>query len=152
MAYYHTPSSTERSPGRLEAKLSDGAMLGPPDGGWTPTLAALCGFVEIVQTARPADTATDTSDRSLTFSGGVPTVTWTVRAKNAGELAAATATATAGTLDSQVRAAYAANRNYLAIASPTNAQIAAQVRLLTRENQALIRLLLARDLLDATID
>lgn len=52
----------------------------------------------------------------------------------------------------RARAAFTANRSYLAIPTPTNAQVAAQVRALTRQNQGLIRLV-ARDLLtDEVID
>ena len=101
MSYYHQPSTTERGPGRLETKLSDGAQLGPPDSGWTPELAALCGFVVIAETARPADTATQTSDRTLTFPGGVPTVTWTVRPKTQAELDAATRQTNRATIEAR---------------------------------------------------
>lgn len=77
-----------RNPGHLETKLSDGALLSAPDGKWTPELAALCGFLPITETARPADTPTTTYARSVTLQAGVPTVVWTARPKNAEELAA----------------------------------------------------------------
>lgn len=41
-------------------------------------------------------------------------------------------------------AAWQANKDFLALPSPTNAQNAAQVKALTRQNNALIRLLLNR--------
>lgn len=53
------------------------------------------------------------------------------------------------TIEDRARAALTANATYLALASPTNAQNLAQIRLLTRECSALIRL--ALDDLD-TID
>jgi hypothetical protein len=50
-------------------------------------------------------------------------------------------------IESKARAALQANATYLALASPTNPQVVAQVNRLTRECSALIRLLLAGDLL-----
>lgn len=52
------------------------------------------------------------------------------------------------TIRQQARDALTANRSFVAIASPSNAQNAAQVKALTRQNNGLIRLLLG--LLDGT--
>jgi hypothetical protein len=46
------------------------------------------------------------------------------------------------TIIGKAKAALAANNTFLAIASPTAAQVSAQVKLLTRENNAIVRLLL----------
>lgn len=52
------------------------------------------------------------------------------------------------TIEQQAATALANNRTFLAIASPTNAQVVAQAKALTRQNNALIRLILGK--LDAT--
>lgn len=48
------------------------------------------------------------------------------------------------TMEAQVTQALAANRDYLALSAPTVAQNTAQIKLLTREMTALIRLLLGK--------
>lgn len=48
------------------------------------------------------------------------------------------------TIEDRAVAALADNRTFLAIASPTNAQVVAQVKALTRQNSAVIRLILNR--------
>lgn len=53
-------------------------------------------------------------------------------------------------LAAKARAALTANANFLALASPTNPQVLAQVQRLTRETSAIIRLLIAGDLLNDT--
>ena len=55
-------------------------------------------------------------------------------------------------LHAKARQALAANATYLDIPTPSNAQAVAQVAALTRQTNALIRLLLAGDLLDASDD
>ncbi len=49
----------------------------------------------------------------------------------------------AATLTAKAQAALAVNASFLANTSPSNPQVLAQVRQLTRQNNALIRLLLA---------
>ena len=50
-------------------------------------------------------------------------------------------------LHTKARQALAGNAAFLALATPTNAQTTAQVKALTRQTNALIRLLVAADLL-----
>lgn len=76
-----------RHPGRTEPKLSDGRPLGAPNGIWTDELAALCGFVPIVETDRPADTDTHTTDRTVEMVNGAPSVVWVSRPKTDDEKA-----------------------------------------------------------------
>lgn len=66
----------------------------------------------------------------------------------AAEAAAVAVQANQRTVEDRARAAITANNTYLAIASPTNAQVVAQVRRLTQECTALIKLAL-NDLADA---
>ena len=80
------------------------------------------------------------------------------RAMTSAEVATATAAdaaATRSTNDTALRdkalQAITANATFLAIASPTNAQVVAQTQRLTRENTAIIRLLIgALDTTDGT--
>jgi hypothetical protein len=63
----------------------------------------------------------------------------TDRALTAGEASDLTADANANAVETRLRDALAANKTFLAIASPTNAQTLAQVKALTRQVSALIR-------------
>lgn len=112
------------------------------------TFQQACGYFPVTDVPRPADTATDTFDRSVQLVHDTPTVVWTQRPMTADELANATANTNRTTIQTQAKTALANNRTYLAIATPTTAQMRAQIDALTRQNQALIRL--AINQLDAT--
>lgn len=115
-------------------------------------LVEACGWYVVAGTAPPAfNPATHRVVEGLTVTAGRPVQTWTLVALDAGELAEVDRTTTESALREQGRAAVAANRTFLAITSPTNAQNAAQIKALTRQSNGVIRLLLAaldRSLLD----
>jgi hypothetical protein len=69
---------------------------------------------------------------------------YTTEENAAADAAALTATATSNdaALREKARTAIQGNKDFLAIASPTNAQTLAQVKALTRQNNALIPLVL----------
>lgn len=119
---------------------------------WSPyiTDAELnaCGWYKVATVARPDDTPTTTFDRSVVVNIVGPTELWTVRNKTQPELDADRDQANATSIRSQATQALADNRTYLAIASPTNAQVVAQVRALTQEMNGVIRLVLGK--LDGT--
>lgn len=120
-------------------------VIGLPDA--STALQEACGWFQVVDTARPADTATDTYVRSVEVVGGVPTVVWTATPKSAEQIEADRVSTQDATLRSQARTAHTNNQTYIALASPSNAQIAAQVKALTRQVNALIELVVARDLI-----
>lgn len=103
MTYYHLPTDTERSPQAKEAK-PDGFILGRPEGGWDAATLAMLGFVTVVETARPADTATDTYVSGVSRTGDVVTRTWTARPWTAEELAAQVANTNRTALSTRVQA------------------------------------------------
>ncbi len=66
-------------------RLDDGDwVLGLPDA--PDALKAACGYLPIAETPRPADTDTETFDRSVGLVAGKPSEVWTKRAKTADEL------------------------------------------------------------------
>jgi hypothetical protein len=109
---------------------------------------AECGWFAVVTVAQPADTPTQTSDRSITVVAGKPTETWTVRNKTQGELDSARDQANNATIRSQATTALDNNRTYLAVGAPTNIQVVAQLRAVTQQMNGVIRLVLGK--LDGT--
>lgn len=105
-------------------------------------------------TARPINLAQlgrelGTTELSAATSGTTTTVTCHAATITAAQLSAAVNAhvavdeqANATTLRERADTAMANNRTYLAVASPTTAQNTAQIKALTRQNTALIRLVL----------
>ena len=114
------------------------------------------GWQEVADTPKPPDTPTTTWERGVEVSSGVPVVSWSPRDKTEAELtaeppalkAALVARRNEAALRQLAINALASNGDYLALSPPTAAQVAAQVRALTQQSSALIRLGLG--LLDST--
>ena len=144
MTYAHITNGTVDTIGRLpnSARRTDtqqwvlGLATAPVE------LQRACGWYEVVDTPRPDDTPTTTTDRSVELVNGTPTVVWTQRNKTPDEIASDTATTNGETIRTQATAALDANRTFLAIATPTAGQNAAQCKQLTRQMNGLIRLTL----------
>jgi hypothetical protein len=85
-----------------------------------PATYAAAGWLPVTDTERPADTATDTFDRSVTLVAGVPTVTWTQRPWTVEELAARTEAANEVTITTGIAADLAV---MAAIIAQTNADL-----------------------------
>ena len=107
-----------------------------------------CGWFKVATVPRPADTPTTTYDRSVIVTLTVPTELWTARNKTQAELDADRDAANNTTIRQQANTALDNNRTYLAIATPTVAQVTAQVRALTQQMNGVIRLVLGK--LDGT--
>lgn len=154
MTYARITDGTIDTLGNLPAgarRLDTGNWVTPPGGVWPPELAAACGWHEVTETPRPANTADGTYVKGEAVVDGLPVRVWTWRAWTVEELAAQTESVNETTIRDRARTALTANDKFLALTSPTNAQVAAQVKLLTRECTALIRLAVrALDTIDGT--
>lgn len=101
------------------------------------------GWYLVIESPRPPDTASETSNDSYEFNGLSVVQVWIVRAKTSEELADDLRAANYRTIAERATIALADNRTFLAIDAPTNAQALAQIRSLTRQNNGLIRLALS---------
>lgn len=103
-------------------------------------------------TPRPEDTDEGTWAEGVTLVDGVPVQTWTPRPWTAAEVASAEperlaqlqAARRARALREAARTALTGNGAYLALSPPTAGQVAAQVAALTRQNSAIIKLVLGQ--------
>ena len=124
------------------------------DGRWydlrprDPAVLAVAGWVEAVETPRPADTDTTTHDSGWIIDGDHAVQTWTPRPWTTDEQAARTESANETTIRDKATTALGTNTTFLGITSPTNAQNAAQIKALTRQVNGLIRLAIRK--LDGT--
>lgn len=152
MSYVHLTTANKIDSAEVtrptELQLRDGSGTRLWWEGITDAELAETGWFKVFPIAQPADTATTTSDRSLTVVAGTPREQWTQRPKTQAEIDADAATANNSTIRQQANVALADNRTYLAVASPTNVQVAAQVRALTQQMNGVIRLVLGK--LDGT--
>lgn len=112
------------------------------------TLLEACGWLPVTDTPAPADTDAVIHDRAVVLVAGVPTVTWTPRPRTPSETGVRVADTNRQAIYGQVAQALADNTAFLAIASPSAAQNAAQIKALTRQVNKLIRLAVGQ--LDAT--
>ena len=69
-------------------RLDTGAWVTPPKDGWTVDLLAACGWFEVTETPRPADTTEGTYTGDVVVVDGLPVRVWTVRPWAEAELAA----------------------------------------------------------------
>lgn len=112
-----------------------------------PATLTLVGWFPVVEAERPADTATTRWDPVFTPTGETVTQSWVEVPKAQEEIDAETFETNRLALLDKARNALTTNNAYLAVGSPTNAQNLAQIRALTREVNALIKLEV-RDLLN----
>ncbi len=92
----------------------------------------------MVETVRPDDTATETTDREVQLVDDRPTAVWKSRPWTASEKQRAVSE---GELTDVARATTVLDANiaYLALTAPTAAQVAAQVKALTKQANRTIR-------------
>lgn len=94
-----------RLPNRARRIDNDNWIEAFPDA--SVALREACGWYEIIDVPRPADTATTTHDRTVEIVNGTPTVVWTPRPKTQSELDAETAQTNRTAIDDAITAALA---------------------------------------------
>lgn len=111
------------------------------------SLVNACGFYQVVNVAQPVDTSVRWI-RSLVFSNGVVTETWTSRAKTQQETDKDLVDSTRLDIIDKLRVGLARSRAYVSNPTPNGAETVAQVKLLSRLLNGLTRVTL--DAIDPT--
>lgn len=104
--YAHVKDGAIDQTGALPSTYWDGTRWWDLRGA-TNAVAAQAGWLPVTTTPRPDDTATQTSDYSVQLVDGVPTETWTPRAKTAAEQNAAQIAEATSTIQAQLQAGIA---------------------------------------------
>jgi len=77
--YVNNALGAVRNPKRIETKLTDGTLIGRPEGGWDDGQLATLGLYPVEEVARPVDTLTGTFVQSVELATpGDPTTAVTV--------------------------------------------------------------------------
>jgi len=105
-----------------------------------PQTYAAAGWLPVTDVAKPANTATDTYDRSVILVDDIPTVTWTIRPWTAEELTSQTESVNDATISTNLQADLTALQ---AIIDTTNADLrtdpSQEIKDLARVARRLIR-------------
>ena len=106
--YVNNALGAVRNPKRIETKLTDGTLIGRPEGGWDDGQLATLGLYPVEEVARPVDTLTGTFVQSVELATpGDPTTAvtvWTGRDFTIEELEAKAAAETAAADRDEVKA------------------------------------------------
>ena len=139
MIYAHVTNGTIDATGKpRNLRTGDGASVLMSDTISDAMLAA-CGWHPVVVTDQPIPGPTEVVTRNPpTVIDGIPTVTWTVRAKTQAELDAEAAAAADEVERQAARDAIADLNAYLALGSPTAAQVRQAVDFLAKVSKRLI--------------
>lgn len=105
-----------------------------------------CGWFQVTLNPQPADTSTTRyTSYTVQLVGGFPTQVWTPVTKTAQEQTDEATTANRATvradLVSKARAAITANNSFIANPTPSNNQVVAHVKTLSKECNGIIRLM-----------
>ncbi len=137
--YGHVTGSTVDALGNPPRVAYDGARW------WDlrtldPAALAATGWFLVTEVARPADTATNTTDATYVKSGSVILQSWTTRTKTAQEVIDATAAANSSTIETNLNADLVTLQAMIDATNATiNANAAVYIKDLARVQRRIVR-------------